>query len=1089
MDNKANFSPKEFLKGRRPEKFSDSVLVEAGMLDRPQLEYYLATLNTRSQELEFETFSKRLCEKIICPNLLEQTGPVAGGDGKTDTQTFPVSEQNHLLWYEGVNDSSHKERWAFGVSTRKDWKNKCKEDVKKIVGTSRGYSRAFCITNQSVKSDQRSKAEDTLSNEFNIQVTILDLSWILDQIFKNELIHIAIDSLNISTQYKRTIELSANDYKKQKELDRLTKLINETVEAHDISSQQVDYFLDVAMLSKELEKPTYETLALFDRAVRIATRFGSNQQVIDVYYQYAWASYWWFEDFYMFEQNLENVYKSVFDSSNSSKWESLITLLNVHKGYSKISKTSSSIDIEKIFRETKEKLLEISLDEGRPSNALSAKILACQLRLIDNVYADADLNPIFSEVLSICSEGEGLIGFPFETTFNLFSELDDIFSEIEEYENLMDYLTEQSATRSGEAKTALLALTRGLKRLDAGKPYQAIRLIGKSLPGLNKKETTNDFIAANFALSHAYSCVGLLWASRASLLFAASLLTDRYWKKDEITPMAVKSYWELAWSELKLGRIAHSLKWYELALITKSCLTEECINPNEVTNFDGCLCHILLNCSLKELVEFEYLPEILDRLSLYGSYGALLYILGYEEELVSQFEQEVDKEHIEFLLKARDINIGRRTPRITKTLGSRNSICTKILGCEIVVNFPNRSPLIEMSESILSSLEGFLSTGIADNLYAQVPSLNINLVSDDDDEHLISHDFSRHSSVGEFEVTCSNFTWDSLSLKDREKIREWFFTFIIECLCQICVVKNMKLVLETMLRDDLALYRSISFDTCFGSVYNIMGKNAYSDTIDILSGSESKKRFVIKRDTPWDLSYPKTTMHSDTKNIEAEDELNSPKDEDKMESIGHDQIKITSLIKPNLWDAAQWHGLGFIIFPDHPPLIMLAFKSSQGAIELFNNLYKEIGKIDNAERLRISVVRGISKSEPFHYRIQIGENPQSYGDAKQLTMISRIHEMNPINDQNWSRFEQAFNEYGEYRLGFGIFKDGAFFPAENIEDTLISKKEMIIKYAWEVGPNDFECSTIYVDDDPIVPEGINAPPYIETIKRLRAFRG
>ncbi|WP_445947093.1 hypothetical protein, partial [Shewanella sp.] len=204
MDKKSKFSPKEFLKNRRPEKFSDSIEIESGQLDRPHLEYYLATLNTRSQELEFETFSKKLCEKVICPNLLEQTGPVAGGDGKTDTQTFPVSEQNKLLWYEGINDSSHKERWAFGVSTRKDWKRKCKEDVGKIVGTERGYIRAFCVTNQTAKSDQRSVVEDALSKEFDIQVTILDLSWILDQIYKNKLEFLAIDTLNIPTQYKRT---------------------------------------------------------------------------------------------------------------------------------------------------------------------------------------------------------------------------------------------------------------------------------------------------------------------------------------------------------------------------------------------------------------------------------------------------------------------------------------------------------------------------------------------------------------------------------------------------------------------------------------------------------------------------------------------------------------------------------------------------------------------------------------------------------------------------------------------------------------------------------------------------------------------
>ncbi|WP_250208630.1 hypothetical protein [Morganella morganii] len=76
---KTKFSSKEFLRRRRPEKFSDSTIRETGTLDRVVLEHFLSTLNTRNQELQFEDFAKKICEKIICPNLLEQTGPVAGG--------------------------------------------------------------------------------------------------------------------------------------------------------------------------------------------------------------------------------------------------------------------------------------------------------------------------------------------------------------------------------------------------------------------------------------------------------------------------------------------------------------------------------------------------------------------------------------------------------------------------------------------------------------------------------------------------------------------------------------------------------------------------------------------------------------------------------------------------------------------------------------------------------------------------------------------------------------------------------------------------------------------------------------------------
>jgi hypothetical protein len=69
------FSPKDFLKGRRPERFSDSAEVHEPVLDRSQLEYHLSTITNRNQEVDFAVFAKHLAEREVCPNLLPQTGP------------------------------------------------------------------------------------------------------------------------------------------------------------------------------------------------------------------------------------------------------------------------------------------------------------------------------------------------------------------------------------------------------------------------------------------------------------------------------------------------------------------------------------------------------------------------------------------------------------------------------------------------------------------------------------------------------------------------------------------------------------------------------------------------------------------------------------------------------------------------------------------------------------------------------------------------------------------------------------------------------------------------------------------------------
>ena len=80
--NAEAFSPKSLLKSRRPEWFSDTVFKEITELDRSLLEFHLSSLTSRSLEFDFERFSRRLCEREICPNLRPQTGPTGGGTVK-----------------------------------------------------------------------------------------------------------------------------------------------------------------------------------------------------------------------------------------------------------------------------------------------------------------------------------------------------------------------------------------------------------------------------------------------------------------------------------------------------------------------------------------------------------------------------------------------------------------------------------------------------------------------------------------------------------------------------------------------------------------------------------------------------------------------------------------------------------------------------------------------------------------------------------------------------------------------------------------------------------------------------------------------
>lgn len=1080
MHSSKEFSAKAFLKNRRPEEFSNSTIVETGALDRVQLEHYLATLNIRSQELEFETFAKKLCEKIICPNLLEQTGPVAGGDGKTDTQTFPVSTHNQLLWHEGINDKSHNERWAFAVSTQKDWKAKCKKDVKKIVETARGYVKTFCITNQSIKADQRSKLEDELSNQYSIDVRILDLSWILDQIYKNQLEFLAINTLSISTFYKREIELSADDYQKQKELDRLNKIIKETVEASRITTQQVDYFLEVAILSKELEMPILDTQGLFDRAVRVAKKFGTSQQSLEASYQYAWAAHWWFDDYSLFESNLELTFKNLAENTNSENWEKIVNLLTIYHGrYRHLKDINLSIDISNIYKQSINVLEGLSKDTSRPSNALMASIELDLLELAYNLPDEKNCIELLIKTLETCRSGSNLIGFPFEKFYNLFKELDVVFNKYEEYEDLLDYFTEQSGLRHSEAKTAKLQLERGFKRLEDNKPYQAIKLLGKAFSGLNKKETYDEMTYANILLSEAYSRVGLKWASRGSLLFSASLLANYFHKEQLIFPSAIKVYWQLAWKELELGRIPQSLHWAEIALISLNAIQDDYIDEEELRRFDGCLAHLLLNCRIDQLNELEYLPDFFEKLQLFVSHSALLYTLGYEDKLKEEFQGYSLDEFVNTLFLLRDTDTGHTTSQILPTLGKSIIYTTKVAGCEFKIQFPNRSPFIELSESVLTTIENFFSTNLIDKIFTKISSLDINIIGDDDENNTISHEFSKSSKGIYVDIFCSNFTWEYLDKNNQEIVFEWFVKFIIECLIKVYHVPDFEKFVEASLKNDLSITRSIAFSTCFGAIYNVMGRDAHKKVLDTLNGNKGT-RFELIRKLSWDQDSPKF-LENKTEKIQMGDHKKIP-DFESLESIRHDQIAVTTLIKPELWDEASWYGLAFMCFVDKPPVILLIFKK-EGGEDVFMDLYEQLGQVDRLERLRFSIIRGVSKDEPYHYRVLLTENIMISDQNKLMTMYSRIHEMTPSTDQNWNNFEKEYKKYSSYSLSFGTFFNGQFYPYPEFEKFSIKKKELVIKNAWEIGINDIERIVLKHDDKPLIPEEVKYIPFFELFEK------
>ncbi|WP_168016160.1 hypothetical protein [Halomonas salinarum] len=1080
--NSPPFSPRDFLRKRRPERFSDSIVKEVGKLDRAVLEHQLSTLNRRNMELAFEDFAKQLCEKIICPNLLEQTGPVAGGDGKVDSQTFPVSEQSKALWYVGVNENSHEERWAFAVSTQEDWKKKCRKDVRKIAGTQRGYKKAFFITSTYTKSNQRSELEDSLTKETGIDVRILDVSWIMDQTFKHGYEQLAIDTLSIDVDWRREVETGANDYSKNIRIKELDEKIKHEIDTSNILPHQLDWLLEVAVLSKEIEKASIETHGLFTRAISASERFGNSYHKFDAHYQYAWAAYWWFEDINLFREQLQICFCLAKEIGQSSKWGDAVTLIGLYSSYYRNVEIEKPSDVESIISEAKDELSALAKEEERPSNSLMSKayIELLNLQSLHNIEQASD---IFSSLLSIAKDGEELIGFSFEEIYNIVTELDFVFGDIDSYEKLLDYFTEHATYRYGEVSGALIWLRRGAKRLESNEPYQAIKLIGKSLAPLYKQETKKDLYAALNILSSAYMQAGLLWASRANLLFSASMVTDEFWKTGDFISAQAHSYMRLAKIDLQIGRIEFALTWWNLACIVSTQIEEEVLSENEIQTFDAYLSQCILNTRLDELSSATRLPELLDNNQLFFSSSSLLYALGHEDIVESEYKVEINQEHIDFLKLVRDTDLGAPIPEVHFIKDRYTFIKSTVMGCEIRVYFPFRSPLLELAETLLSSIEAFFSTGMVDRVVIFESRFDIEITADDDDEVSISHELDDSGSILKMEVLCSSFTPRKLGISGQSLIQEWLKNFLIETFANLAHPKEIESTLESMLGKDRALERSVSFGSCFVILQNILGDDAVKNVKSLLE-DERVNEYTLLRSCPWDQEFPKPS-EDERKLTELEPgEGEPPEPLTRYESHSHSSIKVQGLIKVRLWNKTVWQATGFAIYPDGTPEIILAFENEAAARKIFRDLKLELGDSDKKDRLRISIIQGINKRSPAHYRVCISENVSHTGNGL-VQLACKMKTMTPTNNSNLETFIKAYNKKGFYKISYASIKNGEIVTPSASNRITISKNKLNIIEEWRIGQNDLEVVAIQEDDDPIIPEGIENPPIQNIINRKR----
>lgn len=1060
--------PQDFLRARRPEQFSDSVKLQESTIDRSMLEYHFETLNNRSQELEFEIFVRKLCEREICPNLVAQTGPTAGGDGKTDTETYPVASQIAFFW--GLNEAPESERWAFGVSTQKDWKTKCTKDVESIMSTGRGYSRIFCVSSRFIKNSLRAQLQDDLSEKHGVTVTILDRTWLLDKTLQPKNQQLAIDYLGLTGSIESKIQIGPFDADKQIQLADIERQIEQIEDPSRLTLSQVDLYTKRAIIYKELERDAVAVEHQFNLAVRTAKKFGTQRQHFESLYQLTWAAYWWMENAELFEDTFEKALGVAQETDNVEVWENVVTLFNLVVTTHRDGKCT--LDVACIEATIREKLNSIAGDADMISGALQAKT---SLALLDLLAAKSEeqVNNTFRSLGTIADSAHKLIGYPMARLVNLLEELDVAFGDIKAYEDLMDKLIDDAGERENSRIKADKYLRRGALSSDKKDYYRAIKCFGLSLYGLYSSESKTEMFAALYMLSHAYEKQGLLWAARGSALMAAYVVTSEALKEQRSSAKQAAIYQQLMWIEGQLGRLGQSLTWYHLAQLISQTLDEELWTESQKMSYEALIGKLFFNANFSDIERLAWLPDKLNQLGLWLSADALLICLGHEDKAGPKGEP-ID---LQFINMWRGIDMGAPVAPLDLYIDRWTTISSYILGCKVSVSFPVKSPCVELAQQLLAVLESFCAPMMADHLASTLPAVNIDISLEDEDEFILQHSFDTAAQVTSAEILCSPFSIANLTDEQRDTIKDFYSEFCLRFVTIICPQIGWTR-LEEMLRGDKALERAVVFNCNIGLDSYFMGRDAVPG---IASHQDaSLELYQPTRRVTWFEHHNIEPMDWRPKADVSEER---PKHPFQFTTLKHRDLKISSLIQVSLWDQAGWRGVGFQGGGGQIPAVVFLFENPVVGEKIFSNIAKTIGDKDLGQKLRIALMRGISKQNPAHYRVVVTSNLEQNDDGSPSihSASSRILTVTPDSSENLDRF---LSDYENYKRCYVVTVDAKGRPTHHL-----STSGLVVINAWEIDDNHLEITALQPDDDVLIPEGVDNPPISRALARIRSLEG
>lgn len=1044
----------ELYRQKRPCKFSDSKVVKKAELTKELFQYQMDRLSKDMKQDLFENLTKSLALRFVTPNLIPQTGPTGGGDGKTDMETHPVADEIAEKWYVADGGCRGNEKWAVAISCKEEWKDKVKHDVANIVKLNRGFTKILFFSNRLIESKKQKACEDELKAKYSIPITIFSQNWFVDRVFNDKCVNIAVKELNLSQQYIETTVVGPNDLKRRRRLDEVEENITQKKLGDWTDTEYIELLLESAILSRELELAPSIIRNRFTRAEESCKRYGTSPQLYEILYQRGWTEFYWLENPLGTYAYLLKLKPLLDEEVNVDRIEKYITLFNVMTNalVSGLYDDENAIKAEYDYQDELLKRLEKS---NLRSSYLYMKFSLLERELIYGSREDDDINQVLEEMTPILQEATNHIDIPFESLCKIIEQAGSIIEQNETYENLIDMLSEILSKRNQDVTAAKVQMERGLQNLEKGEFVQAIRHLGQCVDLFGKEHTKGDYVRACGFLGMAYKQQDLLYAAKVMFVKAEAMILHEVELHGSLDHLSLTMMSQLCEIGLRSGRIIDFL----LPLELKDVLAR--INPDfENDDFwnhrgedEAALAVRLLLGSVSD-VNYGKLPAVFGRMQLQGPKDVLLHRLGYADSVSKEFVDAIkDDEHWMDTLRNK---VDGDFFLFPNTIASKTThLETLIKGCRIAADFESDCLLQIYAELLLAFLESLFATAAFKDFMFSTQSIHFLVKEAKDDANEIVPETHKDKYV---------FKINPKTINDKEAWRACSL-FLAQLFSRNAITSNFEKVFEDKQAKEKILNR-LSVMMTYQNDFRILYGDDYKNTID-------------KWVNPSDDYYA----------FKGEEDLSKP-----FESIRGEQsnISIRSIINNPLWNEALWAGCGYSLAKDYsePPILILLFKNMVAGKRIFNE-WRELHEKGEL-KLRLAFILHFDKQNPTWYKVVVGQDINEIRSQKigrYVIQAERTHKMKAVTRESVDHFKKLYEKYGFCKLTSAYIDDNQQMVLNDSAQRcpfLLPVKNVVFREAWEIGPNDQDSAAILPYENPFIPEDHkDDAPVIELLKQKR----